>query len=90
MVSQNLQRALQDVEALDTEERRQLLSVLETHGATAGAAIENRAEATLLAKGIIRRVSLPATSADLARHNAVKPVTIEGRSVSDSLIEDRR
>ena len=91
MVSQNLQRALQDVKSLSPDERQQLLAILETERAPAPLATpEDRAEEALVAKGIIARIPPPITPADVARHQAVTPVAVDGRSVSESLVKDRR
>lgn len=91
MVSQNLQRALQDVRALNLEERKQLLAMLGVQSPpSVPASAEERAQAAMLAKGIIGRIPPPATPADLARYRSITAVVVEGRPVSESLIEDRR
>jgi len=91
MVSQNLERTLQAVKALSPDERQQLLAILETQrSATTLPTAEDRAEEALLAKRIIGHIPPPVTPADVTRHHAVLPVAVEGRPVSESLVEDRR
>ena len=89
MVSQNLERVLSEVKAWDLNERQQLLAML-VGGRDTEPKPEDRALASLLAKGIIARIAAPPTPADVARHYAIIPVAVEGQPVSESLIEDRR
>ena len=90
-MSQRLDQILQEVQALSVEEREQLLVVLGGRQLTDGTRTpEDLAEANMLAKGIISRIPPPPTAADIARHRSIVPVAVEGKPVSESLIEDRR
>jgi hypothetical protein len=51
---------------------------------------ETRTVESLLRKGIIRNIPRPPTAEDIASFNAWKPVKVEGKPVSETLIEDRR
>ena len=91
MVSQNLQKAILDVGTLNLDERQQLRAMLEGKQPTSIAGTpEDQAEASLLAKGIIARVASPPTAEDIARHQSIQRVEVDGKAVSESLIEDRR
>lgn len=91
MVSANVNRVLKEVVALTLDERQQLFSLLESeHENKIEASPEDLADAALLKNGIISHIPSPPTEADIARFRNFKPVKVEGKPISESLIEDRR
>jgi hypothetical protein len=91
MVSQNVDKLLQQVNRLDPQERQQLLEKLngeslqvQTHSS------EKEFVAHLATKGIIITVPPPPTPEEIARFRSWKPIKMPGGSLSDELIRDRR
>ena len=91
VISSNVDRILQEVVALSPGERRQFMTLLEmSHISVSNSGAEDLAEAALLRKGIIRKIPSRPTQEDIARDNSHVPFQIEGRPVSEVLIEERR
>jgi hypothetical protein len=91
MVSQNVDRILQEVNSLSLPEREQLLAMLgPAQSPPTPPSVDDLAIAAMLRKGIIRQIPRPPTPEDIARYDSWVPVEIEGKPVSESLIEDRR
>ncbi len=91
MVSSNVNRVLQEVVALTLDERKELLALLETTNLfPTSSSPEDLAAAALLKKGIISRVPPRPLEWDIARHQSFTPIKVEGKPISESLIEDRR
>jgi hypothetical protein len=91
MVSENVDRILQEVKALSLPEREQLLSMLgSAQPQPTSQTAEDLAVAAMLRKGIIRQIPPAPTAEDIVRYNSWAPVQVEGKPVSESLIEDRR
>jgi hypothetical protein len=51
---------------------------------------EDEAALLLLKDGVIRRVPRPATEADSKSFQEYKPIQVEGKPISESIVEDRR
>jgi len=91
MVSPNVDRVLQQVHSLSTDERQQLLDAIRERVAPpTSPSAEDLAAASLLRNGIIARIPPAATSVDVARHEAFIAVEVEGKPLSESLVEERR
>jgi len=91
MVSSNVNRVLEEVVALTLDERRELLSLLETPPVPMSTPdIHDLVIEALRKEGITVSVPPPMTSEEMARYDSFRPVKIEGRPVSETLIEERR
>ena len=91
MVSQNVNKLFQQVLALNEAERRELQNLLEVRAARQSVqAKEERLAQVLLEEGVISHVPAKPTLADIERFNAWKPVPIQGKPLSETIIEDRR
>jgi hypothetical protein len=91
MVSQNVMRVLEEVQALSLEEQRQFRRLLDEQPAPQPElSKEEQLDQLLLSKGVISRIPPKPTEEDIARFNAWKPVPIEGKPLSETIIEDRR
>ena len=91
VVSSNVDRIFQEVVALSPGERQQLMARMEMSiMSVSNSSAEDFAEAALLQKGIIRKIPPRPTQEDIARDNSHVPFQIEGRPVSEILIEERR
>jgi hypothetical protein len=51
---------------------------------------ESLLDEALLRKGLISRIPQVPSAADLARFNSYSPAAIEGKPLSESIVEDRR
>ena len=85
MVSQNVDRVLKQVQTLTPTEQRQLLNLISQLPPTAPP--PQTPDQILLARGVLR--SIPAGK-DPARLHAWHPAEIEGKRLSQSIIEERR
>jgi hypothetical protein len=91
MVSPNVNRLLEEVKTLTLDERRELRSLLDEPAiAQPELSKEAHLAGVLLERGIITRIRPKPTEADIARFNAWKPVPIEGKALSETIIEERR
>ena len=89
MVSSNLIKVFEDAKRLTPSERRQLGQMLDSLTPT-----ESRQDAreqlrrALMAGGLVSHV--PTGTKDLARYRAWRPIRIEGKPLSETIIEERR
>jgi len=83
MPSALFQRLAAEAKSLSPEEQADLHKVLER---LLLAEVDRR----LLAKGLINRIPPEPTEADIARFESWKPIHIEGKPLSETIIEDRR
>jgi hypothetical protein len=82
---------LEEAKSLTLEERRQLRNLLDHPQAEqAPLCKEEHLARLLLERGIIIRTRPNPTEADIARFNTWKPVPIQGKSLSATIIEERR
>lgn len=91
MVSQNVNKLLQQAESLTLEERQQFVELLKcqpTHEHSKSQGQEMTA--ALAEKGIILTVPPQPTPEDIARFKAWKPIKMPGGPLSDDIIRDRR
>lgn len=91
MVSPNVTRVLEEAKTLSLEERQQLRQMLERLPVDKPKLSKGeQLDQLLLQRGVISRIPPNATEADIARFRAWKPVPIEGKPLSETIIEDRR
>jgi hypothetical protein len=87
MPSENLERVLERVRALTPAERQELRARLEAWP-TPPQSTEHDLDERLLAAGVIGHIPAPLT--DLAPYRRWKPIAIEGKPLSETVIEERR
>ena len=87
MPSENLERVLEGVRALTAAERQELRAWLETWP-TPAHSTEDALDERLLAAGVIGHV--PAPIPDLAPYRHWQSIAIKGKSLSETVIEERR
>ena len=87
MPTDNLDRVLEDVRALTAAERLELRARLDTWPAPSQSTRDDLDE-RLLAAGVIDHVPAPIT--DLAPYRRWKPITMKGKPLSETVIEERR
>ncbi|HEX3356783.1 MAG TPA: hypothetical protein VHS31_07425 [Tepidisphaeraceae bacterium] len=91
MVSQNVNKLYQAVQALTDSERDELRRLLNARSTSMPASIgEGQLAQVLLARGVISQLRPKSTDADIARFDAWKPVPIQGKPISETIIEERR
>ena len=91
MAISNVNRLLQEVEALTLDERKELLAMLKLEQSTLNSRdAADSVNAALLEEGFLTRIPSPPTQEEIARFNSFVPAKIEGRPVSEVLIEERR
>lgn len=83
MPSELFQRVAEEVKQLSPEEQKELKKQLER-------ALSEEVTRRLVAKGLMSCVPQPPTQAEIERIDSWKPITIQGKPLSESLIEDRR
>jgi hypothetical protein len=83
MASELFQRLAEEVKGLAPEEQAELRKALEK-------LLQEEVSRRLLAKGLITHIPPSPTAADIARYESWKPVEIEGKPLSETIIEDRR
>jgi hypothetical protein len=83
MASELFQRLAEDVKQLSPEEQAELRKLLEK-------LLLDELDRRLLARGVISRIPPPPTEADIERWESWKPIKIEGKPLSETIIEDRR
>lgn len=89
MAKVTLDKVLEEVKALTPQERqkvRELLDTLSPHVPTQEE--EDEFERELLAEGLLSRIPPPITDYTLFQNR--KPTKVEGKPVSETLIEERR
>ena len=91
MVSPNVDRILQEAKSLTLDERQQFIELLQAQPAPLQPqSPEDQLAETLFRQGVIRKIPRKPTAEDIARFNEWKPIKVEGRPVSETLIEERR
>ena len=89
MTTANLDRVIEEVKALTPDEQKQLREMLDVLMVkSAPPMTEDEFERRLLEKGIISKI--PSRSANPASYRSRKPVEVEGKPVSEIIIEERR
>lgn len=83
MASELFQRLAEEVKQLSPEEQAELRKNLEK-------LLLDEVDRRLLARGVISRIPPPPTEEDIARWRAYKPITVQGKPLSETIIEDRR
>ena len=83
MPSELFQRLAEEVKHLSTEEQVQLKGLLER-------ALSDEVTRRLQAKGMISHIPPPPTEEEMERFRSWKPITIQGKPLSETVIEDRR
>jgi hypothetical protein len=83
MPSELLQRLAEEVKQLTPEEQRQLKDQLDD-------VLLDEVDRRLLAKGSMSVIPPPPTPADLERWRNWKPIEIEGKPLSETILEERR
>ena len=88
-MSTNLERVLNEVKALSPDDLRKLRDELDAMLEPASQQMtEEEFEQRLLAQGTIS--SIPSRDIDPAEYRSRKPIEVEGKPVSETLIEERR
>jgi hypothetical protein len=91
MPKTDLERAVELVKALTAAEQRKLRDLLEVWLAPRQVqATEDELAQELLREGILDHVPRPLTEADVKAFEDYKPVPIEGKPLSETVIEERR
>lgn len=92
MVSQNVNKLLREVLALNDAERQELQRLLDDRATAHQSAQtkEERLQQVLFDEGIISHIPPKPTQADIELFNAWKPLPIRGKPLSETIIEDRR
>lgn len=91
MVSPNVDKILRQARALSDSERKELRNLLEERdGRQSAQSKEERLAQALLEEGIITHIPPKPTQADIDRFNAWRPLPIQGKPLSETIIEDRR
>lgn len=89
MTTATLDRVIEEVKGLTPEEQQQLRKVLDSLLTTSSPQVtEEEFEQRLLEKGIISRIPPRIRDASFYAHR--KPVEVEGKPVSEIIIEERR
>ncbi len=83
MSSERYQRLAKEVSYLSPEEQADLRDLLNR-------ALSDEVNRRLLARGTISRIPDPPTSEDVERRREWKPIAIEGKPLSEIIIEERR
>ena len=83
MPSELLQRLAEEVKQLSPEEQGELKKQLER-------SLADEVTRRLVAKGLMSRLPTPPSEADLERIQNWQPIAIQGKPLSETVIEDRR
>ena len=90
-MSANVERVLAEIRALPPEEQRQVQERLtEILTQPQPAMTEEEFEQHLVEEGVLSAVRPRLTEEDIARFRSYKPIQVEGKPVSETLIEERR
>ena len=90
MVSQNVNKLLEQAKTLSPGEREEFIALLRTQSAQSDlASSSNDRAAELVKKGVTLTVPNP-TPEQIARFKAWRPVEMPGGPLSDDIIRDRR
>jgi hypothetical protein len=89
MLSANANKILQDIETLSDDERQELLRLLSNgSGRESGLTKEEQLQRQLVAEGLVSHI--PARKKDIERYRNWQPVTIQGKPLSQTIVEERR
>jgi hypothetical protein len=88
MATASFRSIIEQIKKLSPDEQRELRAVLDTLLPSAAAVTEEEFEHEMVAAGLLI-VPSPEAHARAAR-KSFKPVTVRGRPVSETLIEERR
>ncbi|HSZ57743.1 MAG TPA: hypothetical protein VK797_18920 [Tepidisphaeraceae bacterium] len=89
MATTELENLIQQIRSLNPEERRKVKAAIDTEpAASATGGVEDRFDQLLLRDGLIERIPPPV--ADTQSYNAWRPIPIEGKPLSETVIEERR
>ena len=92
MSSANLEKVIEEVKALTSDEQRQVRelidSLLTTSDAAPEVSLEDRLDQLLLEAGVISEIPPPIT--DFTPYQNRKPIEVKGKPVSETIIEERR
>jgi len=89
MVRPNVNKIYQAVKTLSDSEQDELRRLLDQRS-TPIASAEGMLARLLLARGVISKVHPAPQKDDLARFESWQPVPVEGKPVSETMIEERR
>lgn len=89
-MSTNVERVLDQIRSLTAEEQQQVRVALNSGNTTKTLATEAEFEQHLLASGVLTEIPPPFTEADIQAFRNYKPITVEGKPVSETIIEERR
>lgn len=89
-MSTNVERVLDQIRTLTEEEQQQVRVALNSRDTTKPVMTEDEFEQHLLASGVITEIPPPPTKADIEAFRNYKPITVEGKPVSETIIEERR
>ena len=89
-MSTNVDRVLDQIRALTPEEQHQVRVALNSSEPTHTRMTEDEFEQHLLATGVISEIPPPLTDADIAAFRNYKPICVEGKPISETIIEERR
>lgn len=87
MPSENVDRVLEEMRSLTAAEREELRTRLD-RWPQASQSSEDALDQRLLNAGVIRQV--PAAPTDLAPYRRWRPITVKGKPLSETIIEERR
>jgi hypothetical protein len=90
MMSTNVERVLDEIRSMTAEEQRQVRVALNSPEIVKSPVTDDEFEQHLLASGVITDIPPPPTEADIEAFRNYKPITVEGKPVSETIIEERR
>lgn len=88
-MSTNVERVLDQIRSLTVEEQQQVRAALNSVN-TKPIMTEDEFEQHLLAAGVISEIPPPPTEAEIEAFRNYKPITVTGKPVSETIIEERR
>ena len=87
MSSVSLDKVMEEVRALTPDEQRQVREMIDELLKGSAASLEDLLDRDMLEAGLIRRI--PLRSAD-SNYPEFKPIKVQGKPVSETIIEERR
>ena len=88
-MSTNVERVIDEIRSMTEEEQQQVRVALNSRDTTKSVMTEDEFEQHLLASGVITEIPPPLTEADIEAFRNYKPITVEGKPVSETIIEER-
>jgi hypothetical protein len=89
-MSTNVERVLDQIRSLTAEEQQELRVALNSPETANSHMTEDEFEQHLLASGVITEIPPPLTEADIEAFRNYKPITVKGKPISETIIEERR